>query len=129
MSEQQTPTEKTEETKTPDVFHYFLVAGEIHFLDSKFNKSPKTLKVNAVYQGSGVGLIARDLAKIQTRLQMAFHQKYSRTHSEAPNVTDCVILGCSYIGTHTSEEFLAGAPGTEKTSEPAKQTPTAETPQ
>lgn len=93
-------------------FHYFLVTGEVSYLDNKFNKSPKIAKVNGVHQCPTEGLTAKELGKIQTGLQMNFYRKQSRTAPSAnpPEITDVVITNVSYLGLFLPEDFLQNAP-------------------
>lgn len=93
------------------VFNYFLITGQIEFCESRHNKAPRTMLVNTVFRGSNMGMTAKDLAAIQTNLQMRFHHKYSKMHKQPPHeITDVVMFPPAYIGTFTETDFQANAP-------------------
>ena len=102
------PTEET--PKTPETRqHYFLVSGEIEFIEVAKNKAKnsRTVKVNGVLAAPENKLPARMLGSVQTTLQMQFHTKYSKTHPTPPEeITDVVITSISYLGEFTSAEFM-----------------------
>lgn len=87
---------------------YFLVSGEIEYRDGE-GDSFKTMRVNGIHSGERY-LIVKDLAKIQTMLQMQFHHKNQRRSPNPPEITDAVIYSVTFLGEFTHEEFHAGAP-------------------
>ena len=90
--------------------HWFLISGAVEYVQLPGDE-PKSYKVNCIYAGESDHLRVRDLAKIQTTLQMHFHTKYSRRHPQPPDeITDAVIYSIGYLGFFTDEEFYAGAP-------------------
>lgn len=95
-------------------FFYFLISGQIEYFDTPRDaeeKSFKTRQVNTVYPAPNPGLVVVDLAAIQTKLQMVFLQKYSRTSKMPPHeITDCVITSCSFLGEYTEAKFMKNAP-------------------
>ena len=100
----------TEETpKAPETKqHYFLVSGEIEFIEVAKNKAKnsRTMKVNGVHASPENKLPARMLGSIQTMLQMHFHAKYSKTHPSPPEeITDAIITSIFYLGEFTNTEF------------------------
>lgn len=95
--------------------HWFLVSGEIEYVMGAGSPAdPKRLErinVNCLFFGDSRELRVRDLAKIQTTLQMQFHTKHMRTHARPPEeITDVTIFAFSHMGCMTRDEFYAGAP-------------------
>jgi hypothetical protein len=107
----------TEPTTPAPRFHFYFVSGEIEFRPHK-DKALQYIKVNSVHRIaapnaslSGSSLGAKELGKMQTGLQMGFHQKRSRQGFQPPyEVTDAVITHITFLGNFTEEEFLKGAP-------------------
>jgi hypothetical protein len=101
------PEAPTTEIPAPQIFHYFLVSGEIEYQDSKHNKSPKYLQVSTLYPCPDQGLTANHLGRCQQNLQLAFYRKYARRNAGLPHeITDVVITSVAYLGSFTSEDFM-----------------------
>ena len=96
-----------DEDKSPKL--YYLVSGEVEYVPNG-EKEPQHRRVNAIQTLDGDELDTRTLGKFQIALQQHFHMKYSRTHPKAPEITDVVIFGISYLGEFTKAQFLAKNP-------------------
>ena len=102
----------TQETKQ----HYFLVSGEVEFTEVSKSKTEfsRAMKVNGIQVWKDRELPAAALAKIQTTLQLHFHQKYSKTHKAPPKeVTGVTIMAIIHLGEFTNEEFMKDAPSSD----------------
>lgn len=93
---------------------YFLISGEVEYVepaqDQEQQPTFKYRKVDMIFSTPEFRIVGKDLAKIQTNLQLAFHRKHSRTAGEAPQVTSVVILAVSLLGQMLPEGFRAGVP-------------------
>lgn len=121
QTETQTATPSQEE-QLP--LQHFLVAGEIEYQEGKLNKATKFKRVDGIYATTGEGIIAKDLAGIQGRLQHTFRVKRSQVgNEETYRVVGVVVQTCSFLGTFTQAQFMAGAPGTEPKKHAMEPTP------
>ncbi len=114
MSDQKPTNQQAPLSRNPDEqLHHFLVSAEVEYTDSKFNKTPKYRRVDCIYVcAAGQGISAASLSKIQTQIQLNYHQKRARAGLEPCNILDVVLCSSSFLGTFSTAEFLAGAPGT-----------------
>lgn len=91
--------------------HHFLVSGEVEYTEtSEHGPTTRTMKVSGVFASEDIRVGAKALGDLQIKLQQAFHQRYSRTHPVAPDITYATLEAISYLGQMTEEEFLAGLP-------------------
>lgn len=88
---------------------HFLVSGEVQYTEIETGES-QVRKTNGIFVTGEGRIPAKGLGEIQRLLQMQFHQEYSKTHAQAPDVTNVIIYAVSFIGGFTAEEFHAGTP-------------------
>lgn len=87
--------------------HHHLIVGEIVFRHKKDSEgSAAAMRVNGVIIDESRDLPARLLGKSQQILQLNFHQ---RMQDENIEVIDVILMGFTYLGEFTQEEFAASA--------------------
>ena len=87
---------------------YFLVAGELVFVDEKDLESKlNVIRVNTVVFNSTGTFSIRQIAHAQQALQQNFFNRMNGggTSIEGIKVVDVVILGFNFCGEFTNEEF------------------------
>jgi len=88
--------------------HFFLVSGEVTY---SVGEGPiQTSGANAIHTQDKETFVGKDLAKIQTALQLYFHTVHSRTSPTPPEIHNVVILGIFPLGQHDPKIFNAGIP-------------------
>lgn len=90
--------------------HYFLVVGEIVFSPPK-SEEIHAIRMNAIITGGNASIPVRALGKAQQALQVQF---YERMQEPTIQVRDVVILGMTYMGYMTKEEFETPPEGTQQ---------------
>lgn len=95
---------------SPKPEHYHLITAEIIFRNTK-EESGETysMRLNGVLSDATQQITHRLLGKAQQIVQMHFHSRMENTNIE---VVDVVLMGFSYLGYMTSEEFLQPPEGT-----------------
>jgi hypothetical protein len=92
------------------LLHFHLITAEIVFR----NKDDETgqiftLRLNGVLQDAQQSIPYRLLGKAQQIVQMHFHQRMA---DQPVEVVDVILMGFSYLGRMTEEEFLTPPEGT-----------------
>lgn len=107
--------------------HYHLLTGEVIFQPNG-TEDVNAVRVNGVLADEDKQIPVRLLAKAQQILQMNFFKRADVT-PETVKVVDCVMLGFTYLGEFTAEEFHKEPEGMRlQERETAPQTPDGPTP-
>lgn len=93
---------------TAEKFHHHLIVGEIVFIHEDNPDQPSAIRLNGVLMDKSRDLPVRLLGKAQQILQLNFH---NRTQDEKVKVVDVTLMGFSYLGEFTQEEFQAPPEG------------------
>lgn len=93
---------------TSEKFHHHLISGEIVFVHQDAPDQPSAIRLNGVLIDKSRDLPTRLLGKAQQILQLNFH---NRTQDEKVKVVDVILMGFSYLGEFTQEEFQAPPEG------------------
>lgn len=92
---------------TPKKRHHHLIVGEIVFRHKKdTDGAAAAMRINGVITDADRYLPARLLGKSQQILQLNFHQ---RMQDENIEIIDVILMGFTYLGEFTQEEFAASA--------------------
>jgi len=110
-----------EETQLKQHFH--LVSGEVVFLHA--DESIGNIRLNAVLRTPSENVAARNIGEAQQALQMIFHKKVDEQNPM--KVVDVFIIGISYLGRMTEQEFQKPPEGT-KLEEKTEAAPVAGSP-
>lgn len=94
---------------TNEKLHHHLIVGEIVFVHQDNPDQPSAIRLNGVLMDKSRDLPVRLLGKAQQILQLNFH---NRTQDEKVKVVDVTLMGFSYLGEFTQEEFQATPEGT-----------------
>lgn len=95
-----------------DKRHYYLVAGEVVFINP--DETLGTLRLNTVTRTKKQLFTAQNLGESQQALQMQFHRNCETRGVPLLNIFDVFIMSVSYLGHMTEEEFNKAPAGTEK---------------
>lgn len=90
--------------------HHFMVTGEIMF-GVKEQEHIHSIRLNAIVIGDTDQIPVRMLGKAQQSLQLQFYQRMNDTSIE---IRDVVLIGFTYLGFMTQEEFQKPPEGTEQ---------------
>ena len=101
---------------TNEKFHHHLIVGEIVFVHQDNPDQPSAIRLNGVLMDKSRDLPVRLLGKAQQILQLNFH---NRTQDDKVKVVDVTLMGFSYLGEFTQEEFQAAPEGTKLQERPA----------
>lgn len=87
--------------------HYYLVTGEIIFQPGE-NLPLNAIRLNAVAMTPDQKFPVHQIGRAQQALQMQFMQKIE--NDPEVKIDNVVIMGLTYLGQFTPEEFQAPAP-------------------
>jgi hypothetical protein len=92
---------------TQSMHHYFLISGEITFLESGIPET-NVMRANALMRSPRDTITVAQLREAQERLRYTFAAHVGKEASEKLTLLDITILSISPLGAMSEEEFNAG---------------------